>query len=491
MNKVLFISPNKTSALSPGGDPVQKLRSNMSIPAATILGKLSESGYRCYFVDSAADGLDNILQLNDKLISYGLSDDQICDKVAQIAPHYILITSMFTFEQVVVDALINKIKSEFPLIQIIIGGIHASTKPEWHLETSSPDFIVIGDGEDSIIKLLNELKMKAQNVNKIPGLVYRNKHGNIVRTGRRSRINNLDQPWCFEEVLLNDGKQRYLEKNTRKSPIYVSDILGEDVSSAAIYGSRGCPMCCNYCTATDRNGGTVRHMGGERMVSDVIQLHKEYGVSVFYNQADTFGSHSEDILFLKKLSEYRLSLDKDTLIINNPNAFFLKLFFKIEFGKIVIDDYFISLLSKAGFNVITLAVESFTQRFSKKIDWSRITFDLIRELCIAIHNQDIKVDFYMMYGFPGQIKEEFDLDVTTIHRLAAHVDWVSWHFFTVLPGSTIFNNLIESGKLNENEYRLAVNKGYSFFRPEGPYNLSNISSNYLVERIGDFGQAWV
>src|ERR1035437_9780260 len=95
---------------------------------------------------------------HSRIAGYGLSDRAVLERVAALQPKYTLLTSMFTFEQVLVDRLVRAIKGTLPRVTVILGGIHASVRPEWHFEESNPDFIVIGEGEKTIVELLRELE---------------------------------------------------------------------------------------------------------------------------------------------------------------------------------------------------------------------------------------------------------------------------------------------------------------------------------------------
>ena len=77
----------------------------------------------------------------------------------------------------------------------------------------------------------------------------------------------------------------------------------------------------------------------------------------------------------------------------------------------------LDLYAGAGLNVMTLAVETFNQRFNKKINFDKIQPEKIDELLTAIHRRGIKTELYMMYAFPGQTKEELIDDEKTIESL--------------------------------------------------------------------------
>lgn len=489
--RVLFISPAKTSALSKDGKPVQKLRTNMCLPACAILGALESAGFETHFVDAVTEGWNCRWMIGNSLIAYGLSNIDVVGQIAQIRPRYVLLTSMFSFEQCIVDSLVKDIKEHLPHIIVILGGIHATVRPEWHFEESCPDFIVLGEGEETIIELLEELDKEEPKPEMIQGIAFRNSAGEIVRTQPRGLLRSLDRTWSLERVIFKpDGTYRYLERFTRKSPIYGIESLGENVPTFALYGSRGCPMHCCYCSTSARDGTQIRHIGSSRMFHDFIVAREEYAIPIFYNQADTFGLHPEDLNFLRMVRDYRLSHENQPFVVNNPNAFFLHTFFP-KHTDFELDNELVELLFEARINAIALAVETFNQRFNKKVNWSHIKPEQIFELCQVLHSRGIKTDIYLMYGFPGQTQQEFSYDVQMAERLLTWADSISWHFMTLFPGTWYYDSYVGYDVVKENEYRKLVRNGYSFFRPIDSFNLSRISTGQLEETVASFGQAWI
>lgn len=489
--KILFMAPSKTAAIGANSQPVQKLRTNMSLPAATVLGALETHGFEVHFLDLTAEGWDERRYFGKNVLIYGLSDKAAVERVGALQPDYVLVTSMFTFEQALVDSLVRAIKEAFPYLCVILGGIHASVRPEWHFEESNPDFIVLGEGEETIVELLAELERPNPQPERVPGVAFRNARGEIVKTPARTKLVDLSGPWAYDKVMLKlNGQPRYLDRYTRKSPVYAAEEFGENVPTFAFYGSRGCPYHCAYCATTPRDGVKIRHRGGERMFQDFLMARKVYGTAVFYNQADTFGFHPNDHRFLEMVRDYRRSSGDTGFVMNNPNAFFARVFFT-QGKKCQLNERFIRLLADAGMNCVTVAIETVSQRFNKKIDLNNITPAHILELCRTLKSYGIRVDTYFMYGFPDQSEEEFRNDLEAAERIAEWADAVTWSFLSLLPGTTYYENAVASGRINEKNYRRAIRDGYSYFYPLDEFNLSRIPAQTMRDAVMAFGQAWV
>ena len=489
--QVFFISPRKTCALDAHGYPVQKLRCSVSLPALTILGALENAGFETDFLDLAADGWEHQEVLNSSAIQYGLSTEDAIDLIAQRNPKFVLITSMFTFEQMVVDELVCSIKKAFPEIIVILGGVHATIRPDWHFEESAPDFIVLGEGEQTIVQLLTELAQDTPNVESVCGIAFRNSQGKIEKTPPRDRQVQLDWAWSYQRILLKpNGESRYIDKFCRKHPVYADSTIGEDVPSFAFYSSRGCRTKCHYCPASQKEGRIIRHMGAERAFTQFKTVRENYSVGVFANQSDAFCVSIEDKRFLKMVTDYRLSSGDNKFALNNPNAFFLHLFFPPE-QDYNLDVDFLDLLVSAGFNTVTIAVETLIPRYNRKVNWNRIRPEQVIELCQVIRDKGLKSDIYMMYGFPEQTEEEFARDVTFGEALRVYADFVTWNGLTLLPDTRYYHDYIERQSGGEKKYRQTMRSGHAWHYPLDLFNFSHVPTSVFSEKIKPFGQSWI
>jgi len=102
----------------------------------------------------------------------------------------------------------------------------------------------------------------------------------------------------------------------------------------------------------------------------------------------------------------------------------------------------------------------------------------------------MKTDVYMMYGFPGQEKEEFFRDLRLIESLEEEIDWINWHFLSLLPGTEYFDWALKSKRVQLGLYRRLVGEGYGFFYPIDEFNLSLVPTQEFRGALGDLPRAW-
>ena len=491
--RVIFVSPAKTSPVTFGNLPVQTIRTNVSIAGLTIVGALEANGFEVDFIDVTAEAPNQHRFIGKELVAAGIPDKDVVDRIAAAHPRYVLITSMFTFEQMVVDHLIAALRQRLVDITIILGGAHATLRPEWHLDIPeyAPDYIVLGEGEETIVELIKELDSRDPRPETVAGLAYRSARGEIQRTASRPTPTKIKGAWALDTVLRHpNGENRYWERWSRKSPLYYAEDIGSDVPTFILFASRGCPFGCGYCTSTGRFGQRIRHIGADLMFERFLTLRQEFGVAVFCNQADTFCFHPDDRRFLDLVAEHRRQGDTG-FVINNPNAFFLRSFFRND-GRI--DEGLIELLRASGFNTVTIAIETLEQRFNEKIDWSRISPDLVYEVCRCIRSAGMRTELYMMYGFPGQTADEFGRDLAFAEAALSSADSISWHRASILPGTRYYQELIvEKGR--EAEYRAAVRNGCSCFDrgsfAAAAHPAMKVDIAVMEDAVRPFGQAWI
>ncbi len=140
--------------------------------------------------------------------------------------------SMFTPEGVRLCRLVKGIDKK---IVTAGGGAHFSNFVQESLKSIPMDFIVIGEGENTLLDLVNELEKpkSKQNFKKIKGIAFKNGK-KIIRTEPRPLIENLDKlPLPAYDLL---PMKEYGKEKLLFSP-----------GGTTIHHSRGCIHNCKFC----------------------------------------------------------------------------------------------------------------------------------------------------------------------------------------------------------------------------------------------------
>ena len=167
---------------------------------------------------------------------------------------------------------------------VIVGGSLVTTMPEMFLNETKADFIIIGEGEEVIINLLNALKEK-KNLKSISGLGYRYKDKIIINPP--IIIKDIDKlPMPDYEAF---DMKKYLIDNHSE---YGKDNIN-------MFTSRGCPFDCKFCSHTF--GRKWRGQSAKRIVKEMQYLKKTYRVKRIYFQDDNFMFSKDRVLEFCKL----------------------------------------------------------------------------------------------------------------------------------------------------------------------------------------------
>ena len=167
----------------------------------------------------------------------GMKLGDIAAKI-QVDTALIGITVVFTHEWPAVVQLINLIKRRMPNTPIVIGGEHVTSMPEFCLETSSADYVVMGEGEETIVELMQALQC-GSDLDEINGIGYKLGTQVKINERRRRRTNINDIAWP-------DWEQ--LDVNAYDDNRFVGGMYSERLTMP-ILATRGCPYQCTYCSA--------------------------------------------------------------------------------------------------------------------------------------------------------------------------------------------------------------------------------------------------
>lgn len=152
------------------------------------------------------------------------------------------------------------IKDFDPGILTVMGGVHATMKPEQCLE--SCDIVVRGEGEITFQELV-----EGHELDTIRGISYW-RDGRIVHNGQREHIKNLDALPLPAHSLFKVERYRYT-----------------GVTSWGIMGSRGCPYKCTFCCSPQMWGNVTRFRSAKKIVDEIEYLYNEFHIQsiVFFD----------------------------------------------------------------------------------------------------------------------------------------------------------------------------------------------------------------
>jgi radical SAM superfamily enzyme YgiQ (UPF0313 family) len=310
-------------------------------------------------------------------------------------------------------------------IMVITGGPHPSMVGREVLECAAIDLAVKGEGEITIIELLNAIESGAS-LDSIKGLIYR-KDGLAVENLPREFIKDLDSlpfPYTYAKELLKDYDK------------YPKAAFGY------ILATRGCPYNCFFCGSRNIWSRRVRFRSPENVVKEIKALQRE-GLRLFYFVDDNFGVNKQYIG------------DLCNAIIN----YCLGIKWNCEFHVNLVKDEAISLMKKAGCFLIQIGIESGNNEILRKMR-KNITIEEAYEAARTIKRYGIQLQAFFIIGFPQETEQSLNDTVRAMKEIDCDV--LAYSIFTPYPGTEAFRFCKENGSIRE-DYDVSL---YNLQSPE-------------------------
>ncbi len=424
------------------------------IGLAYIGAYLKKRGISYNAIDACGEALNQLGRYNeiDDVVIQGLTSEQV---VRRIKPDQkiIGITSLFSHAWPLVLNLASRIKREFPSTLIVVGGEHPTAMPEYCLQNSLIDIVVVGEGEVTFFELCS-LVLSKQPWNHIDGIAYRDSAGNININHRRSRISDLDA------IPFPDWDSWFIEGYITKKQ--VSGIhLGRSIP---IIGSRGCPYSCDFCSSRQMWMKTYVFRNPRSIVDEMEYFKDKYTLDGFsFMDLTLFVDRGMIHKFADELIKRRLNIRYQLPTGTRCEA---------------IDDELIKKLESSGLKNFALAPESgdedILRSINKQMNLRRFhdTADRI------LKHSRMTLGCFIVLGFPHDSKISMKKTLAMIRRLAIKgIHDVTISQFTPYPGSVYFDHLIAKRKLSKDFNEL--NNIISFYSNSNPSYCEQLTSKQI------------
>jgi len=278
------------------------------------------------------------------------------------------------------------IKNQFSL-PIIIGGPHPSVAPNEYMYEWI-DYIVIGDGEESLIKILNAIKN-----NKKLDRIQKN----------TVDISNLPNPARH----LVDYSKYYSGVNEREKKEFV-------------FISRGCPYNCIFCAGPKIFGSRPRYRNIRNVISELREIREKYKFKNIRIADDLFVADKKYVFqFCKELYKEGLDINLD---------------FQSRID--TVDENIIKIMKGAGFNGVFLGIESGNEETLRKIG-KPYSIKKIEETIKLLKKEGYFITGSFTIGYPWEKKD----DILNTFRFARNLelDRIRVYIITPLPGTDLYD----------------------------------------------------
>ncbi|MBU0468342.1 MAG: B12-binding domain-containing radical SAM protein, partial [Candidatus Omnitrophica bacterium] len=273
-------------------------------------------------------------------------------------------------------------KSKNKDIITISGGQHFVQETIPEALNSNIDYIVIGEGEQTIKELIKVLQ-KGLDVSSVKGIAYLKK-GKIVFTPPREQISD------FQSLPLpNFSLVRYA-----KIKVFPVERI------------RGCGMNCEFCTVK----GKPRCASPERLLEQISFIVETQGASHFFIVDDLFGQQREEtIRFCQMLRDYQKNIRKR-----------LDFNVQIRLDK-AIDSGLLKAMREASINMVAIGYESPIKEELKAMKKNIKPEDMI-SLTNIFSKFGFMVHGMFIFGYP--LEKGVDFNMTTNERMKRYRQFI-------------------------------------------------------------------
>lgn len=303
---------------------------------------------------------------------------------------------------------------------VAIGGLHPSALPEQTMREEGVDFVIEGEGPDTLKALLGELAAAAPDFSLVPGLWYR--EGEALRsTPRPPLISDLDS-------YLPIAAWDLLPMNVyRAHNWHCFDDLEHRSPYGAVYTSLGCPYNCVFCCINAPFGKPgIRYRSPGRVLDEIDLLAKKYGVK---------NLKIVDELFVLKEEHYMAIVEG---IIARKLDLNIWAYARVD----TVKSENLAKMKQAGINWLALGIESANPDVRDGAA-KRMQVQDVQQVVRTIQEAGIRVIGNYIFGLPDDtiatMQETLDM------AMVLNCEFANFYSAMAYPGSKLYDIARQSG----------------------------------------------
>lgn len=311
--------------------------------------------------------------------------------------------------------VINIVKSVLPDTYTVVGGPHFTATADDALRVvESIDFVVRGEGENTILELICALEKKG-NLNKIDGLSFR-ENGKIIHNKNRQYSTALDQIPMLDRELID-------------SKLYYEKLPHSEMECKSVLTSRGCPFNCAFCFPHDRG---YRRRSNANILDEVEYLLNRFQIGAIRFFDLTFTISNENVKdFCAEIKKRRLNFK-----------------WYCE-SRVDIDINLLEIMKEAGCYSLDFGLESASKKVLKQIN-KKINPEQALLFAKKCKELDIKTRVFLMLSLPGEEVEDAVITYNFARELSKYVAVLGLQVTQIIPGTEVEQRAKTLKLLDEN-----------------------------------------
>ena len=306
-------------------------------------------------------------------------------------------------------------KELYPDLPVILGGWHPSLLPDQTLAAEFVDVVVVGQGEEAFLEILQRLEDGAS-LKGIPGVGYK-EDGKIIFNPRRPLKPISEQPPKAYHLADFDAYERVCG---RRWAMYISSLA--------------CPYDCGYCTNAGVYGRKWNALEPEQVAEETADLARRNRLQLIWMVDDNFLVDRDRALgiaegLIRRNAKFEWSIQASTNLVR----------------RLSVDEW--KVMKRSGLAQVQMGADSGSPKILKLMNKDFQKLETIYHAGETLHRAGVRPSFNMIFGYPGEgpkeRRESIKLMMDICRRYPGAEFWTN--IFTPYPGAPVLNRSFELG----------------------------------------------
>ncbi len=387
---------------------------------AYLCGTLEAAGHAVTVIDAVGAGLRQFRPMGPHHL-HGLTDAAIVARIPADA-EVIGVGLMFSCAWPATRELLRCIKAAYPGKPLIMGGEHVSALPHITFLQSPVDVAVVGEGEETLIELLDALE-RGRPLTGVAGLALPGPDRAVAKTAERERIVAVDgiplPAWRHFDL---EAYQQFNQPHGASRGRFIPMLA-----------TRGCPYQCTFCASASMWTQRWQARSPRLVVDEMEKYIREHNVQDFQFEDLTAIVRADWVMeFCAEIK--RRGLDVTWQLPSGTRSE-------------AMDRDLARLMVETGCHEFAYAPESGSPETLKMIK-KMVKLDKLFVSAAAAMSAGVRVGIFIIIGFPRETWKDTWLTYKLIARMAwlgaAHVNIGA---FSPQPNTALYHQLVAEGRI--------------------------------------------